>query len=50
MTFDQVHIGSQGQIAWSEQIDFCPDTLYLALTGKKPADVFSILKREGINA
>lgn len=41
--FEQVYIGSQGQIAWSEQIDLCPDTLYFALTGKKPEDVFSNL-------
>ena len=48
--FEQVYIGPQGQIAWSEQIDLCPDTLYLELTGKKPEDVFSNLKRVGVNA
>ena len=48
--FEQVYIGPQGQIAWSEQIDLCPDALYLELTGKKPEDVFSNLKSEGVNA
>ena len=48
--FEQVYIGPQGQIAWTEQIDLCPDTLYFELTGKKPEDVFSNLKRVGVNA
>jgi hypothetical protein len=48
--FEQVYIGPQGQIAWSEQIDLCPDALYLALTGKKPEDVFSNLKRVRVDA
>lgn len=48
--FEQVYIGSQGQIAWHEQIDLCPDALYLELTGKKPEDVFSNLKGVGVDA
>lgn len=48
--FEQVYIGPQGQIVWNEQIDLCPDALYLELTGKKPEDVFSNLKREGVKA
>ena len=48
--FEQVYIGQQRQIAWGEQIDLCPDTLYLELTGKKPEDVFPNLKGVGVNA
>jgi len=33
--FEKVHIGPGGEIAWSEQIDMCPDAIYLRITGKK---------------
>ncbi len=26
--FQKVYIGESGQIAWSDQIDICPDTIY----------------------
>ena len=39
-SFETVHIGEHGQLAWDEDIDFCPDALYLELTGKKPEDLF----------
>src|SRR5438105_1573921 len=32
--FEGVHIDHSGAIAWSEDIDLCPDALYLRLTGK----------------
>lgn len=41
--FDKVHIGPSGEIAWTEQIDLCPDALYLRITGKKPEDIFPAL-------
>lgn len=41
--FARVHIGSSGEIAWSEQLDLCPDALYLQATGKTPADLFPSL-------
>ena len=45
--FQKVHIGSSGEIAWNEEIDICPDTLYLRVTGKKPEDLFPKLR--GLN-
>ncbi len=48
--FEHVHIGPQGQIAWNDQVDLCPDALYLELTGKKPEEVFPNLKGVGLNA
>ncbi|HOM17339.1 MAG TPA: DUF2442 domain-containing protein [Thermoguttaceae bacterium] len=41
--FQKVHIGSGGEIAWSDQIDLCADAIYLKLTGKKPEDIFPSL-------
>ena len=42
--FQKVHIGPGGEIAWSEEIDLCPDTIYLRVTGKKPEDLFPKLR------
>jgi len=32
--FRTVHIGEHGQIAWSEDIELCPDAAYEDITGK----------------
>ena len=32
--FRTVHIGQYGQIAWSEDIEICPDSAYEEITGK----------------
>ncbi|MCL1909524.1 MAG: DUF2442 domain-containing protein [Kiritimatiellaeota bacterium] len=31
--FQKVHIAENGAIAWNENIDICPDNVYLKLTG-----------------
>ena len=38
--FEQVRIGSSGELVWGDQVDLCPDALYLRTTGKRPEDVF----------
>ena len=43
--FQKVHIGPGGEIAWSDQIDMCPDAMYLRVTGNRPEDVFPKLRR-----
>ena len=42
--FQKVHIGPSGEIAWSEEIDLCPDALYLKITGKQPEELFPKLR------
>ena len=32
--FETVHITEYGAIAWSQDLDMCPDALYMQLTGK----------------
>ena len=32
--FESVHSASNGAIAWDENIELCPDAIYLRLTGK----------------
>lgn len=34
--FANVSIGSSGEIRWSDEIDLCPDALYLQITEKQP--------------
>ena len=41
--FERVRIGSSGQIAWSDEIDLCPDAIYLQITRKAPEEVFENL-------
>jgi hypothetical protein len=48
--FEQVQIGSFGELTWSGNIDLCHDNLYLRLTGKKPEDVFPAFRCESIYA
>ena len=37
--FETVHIAPHGAIAWGEDIELCPDALYLQLTGKTVSEV-----------
>jgi uncharacterized protein DUF2442 len=48
--FQQVHIGPGGEIAWSDEMELCPDSIYLKLTGKAPEDVFPNLARAAVGA
>jgi broad-specificity NMP kinase len=42
--FENVHVDGSGAIVWNEELDLCPDALYLRLTGKTPEDLFPALK------
>jgi hypothetical protein len=44
LLFEQVAIGSSGELVWGEKIDLCPDALYLKVTGKQPEDLFPALR------
>jgi hypothetical protein len=44
--FQQARIGESGELIWNEQIDLCPDALYLQATHQRPEDVFPALKHE----
>ena len=48
--FEQVRIGSSGELVWDDRVDLCPDALYFRVTGKKPEDVFPALRREPAHA
>lgn len=44
--FQQVRIGESGELVWNDQIDLCPDALYLQATHQRAEDVFPALKHE----
>ncbi|MGQ9779743.1 MAG: DUF2442 domain-containing protein [Bacillota bacterium] len=48
--FEDVRIGSSGELVWGDQIDLCPDSLYLKVTGKTPEEVFPALRQETAHA
>jgi len=48
--FERVRIGTVGELVWADQVDLCPDALYLKVTGKSPEDVFPTLRREPSHA
>jgi len=37
-----LQLGGDGALRWGEDIEICPDALYLRVTGKTPEDLFSI--------
>ena len=42
--FQKAHIGPAGGVAWDDDIDMCPDALYLKVTGKQPDELFPVLR------
>ncbi len=38
--FERVYVGPGGAIAWSDEVEICPDSLYLRITGRRPETVF----------
>ena len=44
--FRRVQIGDSGELIWADQIDLCPDALYIEMTGKHPEEVFPRLKSD----
>lgn len=39
--FESVHVAPHGSIAWDDDIEICPDALYLKLTGKSVEEFFA---------
>ena len=48
--FEKVHIGTSGALAWTDDIELCPDALYLQIKGKTPEEVFPKLKAADVDA
>ena len=48
--FESVFITESGSVAWGDDIELCPDALYMKITGKKLEDVLPGLKTSASNA
>ena len=48
--FAGVTVTEFGAVAWDNEIDLCPDTLYLRVTGKTPDDLFPSLRETVVHA
>ena len=38
--FEKVQVGPRGDVNWGQDLDLCPDALYLEVTGKSVQEVF----------
>jgi hypothetical protein len=48
--FERVRIGPNGAITWSEEVELCPDALYLEIVGKSAQEVFPELSKAAMHA
>ena len=48
--FQPVHVSPSGAPSWGDDIDLCPDALYLQITGETVEQVFPKLKTTSIDA
>ena len=48
--FAAVRIGSLGELTWGDQIDLCPDSLYLKVTGQSVDQLFPGIRGEHSHA
>lgn len=42
--FEDVSIGEGGELRWRNDLDLCPDALYMKVTGASAADLFPSLR------
>jgi hypothetical protein len=48
--FKAVRIGESGELTWGDDLDLCPDALYLQVTAAEPDELFPRLRDEAVNA
>ena len=48
--FESVKITRSGALEWPGELDLCPDSIYMRLTGKMPEEVFPSLKKQLVYA
>ena len=48
--FEAVRITDYGAIAWGEDIDLCPDKLYMDITGKTVEELIPGFRKQAANA
>ena len=48
--FAGVYVAPHGSIAWSDELEICPDALYMELSGKSAEDPFAAAERQPADA
>ena len=48
--FEKVRITGEGALEWPGEMDLCPDSLYMRLTGKTPEEMFPSIARKPVHA
>lgn len=48
--FEQVKVTAEGAVEWPDELDMCPDALYLRMTAKKPEELFPSLRNSAAHA
>jgi Protein of unknown function (DUF2442) len=48
--FERVTVADDGAIRWSDQVELCPDSLYLQVTQQSPEEAFPDLAKAGSHA
>jgi len=48
--FAEATIGEDGELRWGDELDLCPDALYLEVTGKRWREAFGDATLEGVDA
>lgn len=48
--FAAARVGPDGQLAWGDSIELCPDAMYMRLRGVRAEDVFALLAERAVHA
>jgi hypothetical protein len=48
--FEAVTIGPGRAIRWGDEVELCPDSLYMRMTGKSAEELFPALRTSGVRA
>ncbi len=47
--FEAVSLGAHGEVVWGDDVEMCPDALYLRLTGKAPEEIVPNLRENSLD-
>ena len=49
-SFGKVRVGESGQLCWGDEMELCPDMIYLQVTGKTADELFPTLQQSDYHA
>lgn len=48
--FERAHVAPHGALAWNDEVELCPDAMYLRLTGKSVEELFPRLATAAVRS